>query len=402
MTRDDNPEFREWLDEARSASFDVAMQLCGFTPKKGFEKSVDRAGPCPACGGDDRFSVHMVKRIFNCRKCGKNGHDALDLAMVGKPKGEFLATCEELAGRPRPGRATVAPMPIDHDRQSMRDEADKDARALAAAKDRAGRDRKANWAEDVWNGAKVFSGSQGERYWRLRGLNPLRGCDDFLGFLPEFPVRENGIEVGQWPCIVAPMRNRAMAITGLHCTFLDRKEPIKAEILMTSEDGSRRSLNPKRMYGTIGIVWLSELRAELAIAEGVETARGWLQCGYGNLSDPALASACSLGGLSGGAVGTRPHPTVKGRTIPNGEPDPAKPGFLAHLPDEVKSVLILGDCDMPAHNGLAHYQTMARRCLAAGLDGGVQFPLQWPWNRKFDWADLAKFESEQPREESAA
>ena len=35
-------------------------------------------GPCPNCGGDDRFSVNLKKQIFNCRKCEKGG-DAIEL-----------------------------------------------------------------------------------------------------------------------------------------------------------------------------------------------------------------------------------------------------------------------------------------------------------------------------------
>ncbi len=43
------------------------------------------AGPCPACGGVDRFSVNTRKNVWTCRKCfgGKNGNlaggDAIDL-----------------------------------------------------------------------------------------------------------------------------------------------------------------------------------------------------------------------------------------------------------------------------------------------------------------------------------
>ena len=42
-------------------------------------------GPCPAFGGDDRFSINLQKRVWSCRQCpgGKNGKnaggDAIDL-----------------------------------------------------------------------------------------------------------------------------------------------------------------------------------------------------------------------------------------------------------------------------------------------------------------------------------
>jgi hypothetical protein len=37
-------------------------------------------GPCPRCGGTDRFAIHLRKQLWNCRGCGKGG-DVLDLVM---------------------------------------------------------------------------------------------------------------------------------------------------------------------------------------------------------------------------------------------------------------------------------------------------------------------------------
>ena len=45
-------------------------------------------GPCPVCGGADRFAVHLGKQLWNCRGCGVGGdvidfvrhHDGCDFA----------------------------------------------------------------------------------------------------------------------------------------------------------------------------------------------------------------------------------------------------------------------------------------------------------------------------------
>jgi phage/plasmid primase-like uncharacterized protein len=42
---------------------------------------VDRCGPCPRCGGDDRFSIHVGDQVFNCRGCGGKGRGTIDLVM---------------------------------------------------------------------------------------------------------------------------------------------------------------------------------------------------------------------------------------------------------------------------------------------------------------------------------
>ena len=38
----------------------------------------ERIGPCPKCGGDDRFSINVAKQVFNCRGC-ETGGDVIDL-----------------------------------------------------------------------------------------------------------------------------------------------------------------------------------------------------------------------------------------------------------------------------------------------------------------------------------
>jgi DNA primase len=37
-------------------------------------------GPCPVCGGTDRFSVSINKQVWNCRGCSKGG-DVIALMM---------------------------------------------------------------------------------------------------------------------------------------------------------------------------------------------------------------------------------------------------------------------------------------------------------------------------------
>jgi putative DNA primase/helicase len=47
---------------------------------------IDRVGPCPRCGGDDRFSVNTKKQVFNCRHCNTGG-DVIELV-------QFLYGCD--------------------------------------------------------------------------------------------------------------------------------------------------------------------------------------------------------------------------------------------------------------------------------------------------------------------
>ena len=58
----------------------------------------ERTGPCPRCGGDDRFSINTAKQVFNCRHCGVGGDV---IALVQHLDGvDFHAACRTLAGDP--------------------------------------------------------------------------------------------------------------------------------------------------------------------------------------------------------------------------------------------------------------------------------------------------------------
>jgi phage/plasmid primase-like uncharacterized protein len=53
-------------------------------------------GPCPRCGGTDRFGVHTRKQVFNCRGCGAKGDV---IALVQHIDGsEFRDAIATLAG----------------------------------------------------------------------------------------------------------------------------------------------------------------------------------------------------------------------------------------------------------------------------------------------------------------
>ena len=85
---------------------------------------VDRCGPCPQCGGKDRFSINVRKQVFLCRGCAARGNV---IALVRFLDGcGFLEGLEYLTGERAPAPSRPAPdAPSDDDR---------DARALMFAK----------------------------------------------------------------------------------------------------------------------------------------------------------------------------------------------------------------------------------------------------------------------------
>ncbi len=65
------------------------------------ETRTELSGPCPKCGGDDRFHLHVAEGWFFCRECHPKRGDVIELVQfLGQAHG-FVQACEYLgASRP--------------------------------------------------------------------------------------------------------------------------------------------------------------------------------------------------------------------------------------------------------------------------------------------------------------
>src|SRR6516164_5421283 len=94
MTGGHSPIFERWVEQARAVPIENELARRGVK----LNGKVERAGPCPKCGGDDRFAINIKKQIFNCRGY-KVGGDVIEL--VRHLDGvEFLEACTTLVGPP--------------------------------------------------------------------------------------------------------------------------------------------------------------------------------------------------------------------------------------------------------------------------------------------------------------
>ncbi len=69
----------EQIDRARAVRLEDEISRRGIK-LRGRNGALD--GPCPVCGGTDRFAVNTKKPAFNCRRCGIKGGDAIALTMA--------------------------------------------------------------------------------------------------------------------------------------------------------------------------------------------------------------------------------------------------------------------------------------------------------------------------------
>lgn len=384
--------FNAWRDEAEGIDLVAFVQGRGHKLRR---TGAEWIGPCPRCGGTDRFSINPRERVFNCR--GFGGGSFID-AVMHIDDCDFLTACEAMTGRPAPAKAKrqrkAAAKPAErHEEPPSAREALDDAPPAAPPPEdsesrRARRSKRS--AVELFDSAALVMGTHAAAYLTARGLAVTERWTFDLRFAPRLPYYgyagpddEEQTELGEFPALLAAIRNAGGDLIGVHRTYLDRGEPRK---LAPPGDAARNGA--KKILGKMGggLIRLSPPGPILLIGEGIETSRSAYDLGIGG-DDPAVAAAISLGNLAGGSSGTLPHPVVKRRTIPNAEPDPERPG--APIPPEVEEVILLGDADSDRPTTLAHLLTAGRRWRA---EGHKVFVAMAPDGR--DWSDVLREQRE--------
>ncbi len=388
---DRDPEFEAWINRAKEVPLDEVVTMLSRWRYE--ERGHEIVGPCPVCGGkDDKLQVSATGKGWLCRD-GAKGLDGVGLVMHCE-RLEFVPACEFVLNEAPPKRDRKAePRPIDHDADRAAYDARKDKELLDRAKDVDLREKKASRSQVVFDSGKPIRGTWADKYLRVRGINLAPEQAGFLRFIPNHPyyegVDENGAlkVIGYYPAFVALMRDKQGTACGMHCTYLDSQEPIKAKIEVTDTNGKTVRLNPRKMYGTAGLIWLSPIKPIMAVGEGIETTTSWYALGIGP-DDVGIAAAGSLWQMAGGSTGTVPHPNLRNRTIPNGSPDPEKPGMP--IPDEVQEIIFLGDADKNPENTRAHLLTGMRRHAGFGRTVSCHMAPLPEGEPKWDWNDVLR------------
>ena len=215
---------------------------------------VDRCGPCPQCGGKDRFSINVRKQVFLCRGCAARGNV---IALVRFLDGcGFLEGLEYLTGERAPAPSRPAPdAPSDDDR---------DARALMFAK-------------QIVPEMRPILGSPGETY-----LRDIRKID--TSAIEDVLERTDG--VGWHPAVYFNEPGHALHGRKLGAIIAVMTDPVTAEstgaISRTYIHEGRKLRKAKTLGSPAGIIRLSEdadVLEGLHFAEGLETALAGMSIG---------------------------------------------------------------------------------------------------------------------------
>jgi DNA primase len=96
--------FQNWVQQARAVPIERELVRRGIKLRRSGGECI---GPCPKCGGDDRFAINTKKAVWNCRGCGVGG-DVIQL-VEHLDDVDFNTACTRLTGQPPPranGKAT--------------------------------------------------------------------------------------------------------------------------------------------------------------------------------------------------------------------------------------------------------------------------------------------------------
>jgi CHC2 zinc finger/Toprim domain len=218
-------------------------------------------GPCPVCGGRDRFAIHLKRQVWNCRGCRRGGDVIEFVRHIDSIS--FDEAIRTLAGD-RPVMASARPQVCPSELMCSGGAGDDHSRQRAAT---------------LWREAIPIDGTLAERYLRqTRGLDIPSDMSGVLRFHSRCPfghgVRHPGLValfrdiVGNEPCAIHRVALRSDA------TKIDRK------MLGPSAGAAIKLTNDEDVtYG-------------LSIGEGIESTLAGIAMGFSPAW--ALGSAGSI------------------------------------------------------------------------------------------------------------
>lgn len=354
------------IQSARDKSIMQAAQACGASigGQGGLHKAgLEWNGPCPACGGKDRFWVDEQKNVFLCRASGAAG-DAIEL-VKHKHGCSFAEAVEMLSGmRSMPQAERVK-------------QSDDDSAAY--------REKARHRAFEIWKGGRPASHLV-EAYFERRGIRfpdwrprTLRETPR-LKFWHRSKSDKTGKIIHEGPAMLAAITGPDGRFMGVHRTWLDLDHPSGKAVIADPETGE--VLNSKKVEGSQrgGMIVLRDGGPDRAMGEGIETVVSWAQ--YRGDASSALICGINLDNIAGKAASQIPHPSLTvtdrlGRTrrvkIGGHEPDPEDTSCL-RLP-QTRRLVLIGDGDSDRYTTQAAMMRAQKRHASDCHDATI------------DWAD---------------
>lgn len=256
------------LAEAKGIPIEEVALRLGIEGLK--RAGAELVGPCPVCGGRDRFSIAPREGVFNCRGAGGGDGIALVRHVLGF---DFKAALDWLVGPPR------ALTPAERAAQAERAAAARrraEEQAQVAERERA-KQRQAAW--HIWNEGMRAEGTLVRDYLARRGI--LRGLLPALPASIRFHPRLRytvARDQGRWesiwegPAMLAAIQGPDGKFIGVHRTWIDPARPKGKAEIRDPATGERQ--DAKKSLGSVmgGAIRLrGNGRGAIVMGEGIET-----------------------------------------------------------------------------------------------------------------------------------
>ena len=202
---------RELIERARETDILAVAQRYASLKRAGGRNSKEFVGPCPVCGGDDRFAVNSKKQKWHCRGCSKGGGVVTFVEHVtGR---SFIEAVELLTGEAWPRREIAE--------QAQRAPGEGSDNAAVAGR--------------IWQASLPIRATKAERYLvQVRGIDigQIPDLDDVLRFRPACPFGAATAD-----CLIALIRD----------VVIDEPKAIMRTALdAEARKLDRKALGPKR------------------------------------------------------------------------------------------------------------------------------------------------------------
>ena len=279
---------------ARAKGFDMG-RLIDLLQISGLKRAGrEHIGPCPRCGGTDRFSVNTAKNLFQCRRCEGKG-DQIGLVMFALGI-DFRAALEWLVG---PSQELS---PKERAEIEARDRANRERKAKAEA---AFREKAISEARAIWNACRPAEDSPVRDYLAARGITCalLPRLPRALRYHPALSYMVQDAK-GQWveahkgPAMVAAIQHANGRARAVHRTWFDTAAPLgKIKILHpeTQEPQARKKAWGAKKGGAIRLT--EHASPVLVMGEGIETTLSAMVAGA--FDGAMFWAGVDLGNMSG-------------------------------------------------------------------------------------------------------
>lgn len=226
--------------------------------------SRELVGPCPVCGGRDRFNINIDRGVFLCRQCGGKG-DGIDLAMFVLGC-DFKAALDHLAG----SEVDIDPAELARRKEKARAARAKQEAAAAAYRARAIRD-----AVTIWKDSRPAAASPVVDYLAARGIR-LPALPKSIRFKQDHPyvvIRDKRpITLHRGPCMIAAIQGPDDRLAAVHQTWIDLARPDGKAAIFDPETGKGVPAKLVRGAKKAGAIRLGGAHShKLIMGEGIET-----------------------------------------------------------------------------------------------------------------------------------